>query len=247
MKLAQQMVAASADPTTTNEAASSPDFQSDSSTDESSDEPEPEPDQNVETTPVAQKQTKKCAWKEKCVGQAATKWVFCFGDACTEKVHNLCCSKNAGPQEPGKTYCPKCVPERKVTKRVAKRKVTVLVGGEKTQQLRRSSRRRKVVSSCLLLVCLLVCLILLFVYLQLFTTRRRPRRKATKPRRKPYMAPLPPPMPKEPPVMKYDVDGNCVGFGYGRGRRNKLQPWAYWELNVYVAKSPVHARIWVVC
>ena len=153
MKLAQQMVAASADPTTTNESASSPDFQSDSTTEESSDEAEPE--QNVETTPVAQKQTEKCAWKEKCVSPAATKWVYCFGDACTEKVHNLCCSKNAGPQEPGKTYCPKCVPERKV-KRVAKRKVTLLVGGEKTQQLRRSSRRRKVVSSCLLLVCLLV-------------------------------------------------------------------------------------------
>ena len=40
--------------------------------------------------------------------------------------------------------------------------------------------------------------------------------------------------------MKYDVDGNCVGFGYGRGWRKKLQPWAYWEPNVYVAKSPVH-------
>ena len=87
---------------------------------------------------------------------SATKWVYCFGDGCTEKVHNLCCSTNAGPQIPGKTYCPECVPERKA-KRVVKRKVTVLVGGEKTQQLRRSSRRRKVVSSCLLLVCLLGC------------------------------------------------------------------------------------------
>jgi len=80
----------------------------------------------------------------------------------------MCCSKNAGPQEPGKTYCPKCVPKRK-SKRVGKRKVKVLVGG---QPPRRSGRRRKVVSSrhlVSLLACLfnfIVCLLTVVYYPQ---------------------------------------------------------------------------------
>ena len=102
---------------------------------------------------------------------------------------------------------------------------------------RKSSRiaEKKTVSphALTLTVTLTLTLICLLLQTRIRIVYRRKRKEKKKPRKKQYLAPSPPPIPPPPPM-------TADGVGYGRGFRNKLQPWAHMEPKVYVSESPVH-------